>query len=255
MNTIHQEFKDHTAILRLSRSVVNAINHEMVEELSQTLWSLRRDADVRALVLTSANQKFFSIGLDIPELFPLSREDFTTFFKSFDRLCIDLFTFPKPTVAAVTGHATAGGCILALCCDYRLIAEGKKLMGLNEIKLGVPVPYPADCILRNLVGSRFARNVMYLGEFFPGQELLEMGLVDKVLPVDEVVPRAIERAASLGSSPLDAFAAIKDNRVEQVKADILTNLDKKEQFFVASWYSPQARQRLQEAMEKFSDPS
>jgi enoyl-CoA hydratase/carnithine racemase len=255
MNTIHQEYKDHTAILRLSRGVVNAINREMVAELSQTLWGLRRDADVRALVLTSANQKFFSIGLDIPELFPLSRVEFASFFRAFERLCIDLFTFPKPTVAAVTGHATAGGCILALCCDYRLIAEGKKLMGLNEIKLGVPVPYPADCILRHLVGSRFARNVMYLGEFFQSRELLEMGLVDEIAPPEEIIARAATRAASLGSSPPQAFAAIKDNRVEKVTADILAHLDKKEQFFVASWYSPLARQRLQEAMEKFSPRS
>jgi enoyl-CoA hydratase/carnithine racemase len=251
MNTIQLEHHNHVAIAKLSRGVTNAINLEMIDELSETLQKIKDDPEARGLVLTSANEKFFSIGLDIPWLFPLGREDFASFYRAFNHLCIDLFTLPKPTVAAVTGHATAGGCILALCCDYRIIAQGRKLMGLNEIKLGVPVPYPADCILRDLAGSRIARDVIYSGEFFEGDTLLEMGMVAEVLPLGQVIPRAIEKAGSLGSTSLEAFAMIKRNRVERVKADILANLEKKEQFFVACWYSPQARQRLKEAMDKF----
>lgn len=251
MNTIQLDHHDHIAILKLSRSVTNAINLELVGELSGTLKKIKDDPEAHGLVLTSANEKFFSIGLDIPWLYPLSREGFASFYKAFNQLCIDLFTLPKPTVAAVTGHATAGGCILALCCDYRIIAQGRKLMGLNEIKLGVPVPYPADCILRDLVGSRIARDVTYGGEFFESDTLLEMGMVAEVLPPDQVIPRAIERAGSLSSTSLEAFAMIKRNRTERVKTDILVNLKKKEQFFVACWYSPQVRQRLKEAMERF----
>lgn len=251
MNTIQLTHHDHIAIAKLNRGVTNAINLELIKELSGTLQKIKDDPDTHGLVLTSSNEKFFSIGLDIPWLFPLSREDFTSFYKAFNRLCIDLFTLPKPTVAAITGHATAGGCILALCCDYRFAAEGRKLMGLNEIKLGVPVPYPADCVLRNLVTSRFARDIMYFGEFFEGQKLLEMGLADEILPLDELIPKAVEKAGSLESSSLEAFAMIKANRVERVKANILANLDKKEQFFVARWYTPQTRQRLKVAMEKF----
>lgn len=75
-----------------------------------------------------------------------------------------LYTLPKPVVAAITGHAIAGGCILALCCDYRFISEGRKLMGLNEVKLGVPVPYLADRVLHALVGTRYAREIIESGE-------------------------------------------------------------------------------------------
>ncbi|MGD8603583.1 MAG: enoyl-CoA hydratase/isomerase family protein, partial [Anaerolineales bacterium] len=132
---------DRMAVVRLDRAVTNAINGEMVEDLSNTLKSLASDENVKGVVLTSANDKFFSIGLDIPLLFDLDVDQFRSFYHSFNQVCVEMLRFPKPLVAALSGHAIAGGYILAVCCDYRLIAEGRKLVGLNEIKLGVPVPY------------------------------------------------------------------------------------------------------------------
>jgi enoyl-CoA hydratase/carnithine racemase len=158
---------------------------------------------------------------------------------------------PKPTVAAIAGHAIAGGCILALCCDYRVIGDGRKLMGLNEIKLGVPVPYVADRILRDLVGGRHARQVVESGDFYRPEEALSLGLVDQVCPAEQVLSQAIDRASQLGSSSPEAFAMIKRNRVERLEAEILARLEDKEGLFVERWYSEEARARLREAMEKF----
>jgi enoyl-CoA hydratase/carnithine racemase len=239
------------AILNLSHEITNAINMELVNELSEALRQIREDDDIRGLVLTGANDKFFSIGLDIPVLFPLTRGEFAIFYRTFNRLCLDLFTFPKPAVAAVTGHAIAGGCILALCCDERFIAEGKNLMGLNEIKLGVPVPYPADRILLHLAGWRNAREVMDGGELYGPPELLHRGLVDRVLPLEQVLPTAVEKVEALSAASLEAFALIKRNRTEPVKTEILADLDERERRFVERWYSPVARKRLDEAIEKF----
>jgi enoyl-CoA hydratase/carnithine racemase len=251
MSMIHFERYENIAILKLSRGVTNAINLELIDELSGTLKKVQDDSDIRGLVLTSANEKFFSIGLDIPWLFPLSRENFTSFYRAFNRLCIDLFTLPKLTVAAIAGHAIAGGCILTLCCDYRFVAEGRKLMGLNEIKLGVPVPYPADCILRNLVGFRVARDMMDTGEFYQGEELLKLGIVDEALPTDQMLAMSIEKAQSLSGSSPQAWAIIKRNRVERVETEILAHLEEKEKVFVEQWYAPETRERLKQAMEKF----
>jgi len=251
MNTIQLEQHKHTAILKLSRGVTNAINLELIKELSETLRKIKDDPKIHGLVLTSANDKFFSIGLDIPWLLPLSQKDFTSFYKAFNRLCVDLFTLPKPTVAAITGHATAGGCILALCCDYRLIAEGRKFMGLNEIKLGVPVPYPADCILRHLVGTRTARDITDSGDFYAGEKLLEMGMVDEVLPLHQVVSTSTEMITTFADKSPAAFTAIKVNRTGPVESEILAQLEAKEKLFIELWYSPKVRERLKEAMEKF----
>jgi len=162
-----------------------------------------------------------------------------------------LYRWPKPTVAAIPGHATAGGCILALCCDYRFITEGRKLMGLNEIKLGVPVPYPADCILRQVVGTENAREIMDTGEFYPPEKLLQMGMVDQVLPLDQVLPKAIEKARLEGALPDETFGLSKRSRVGKIEAQILERLAEQEQLFVERWYSDETRERLREAMKKF----
>jgi enoyl-CoA hydratase/carnithine racemase len=248
---IRKELRDGVAIVALDHGVTNPLGPEMNKALRETLKSLKDDPDARALVLSSANEKFFSIGLAIPELFPLSKPDFATFFQAFNLLCLELFTFPKPTVAALTGHALAGGFILTTCCDYRLIAKGRKLMGMNEVKLGVPVPYAADRILRELVGGRAAREICDTGEFYPPEAALRLGLVDEVLPLADVLPRAVEKARTLGSAPFPAYAETKRNRVEQVKADILARMEEKDRLFVDVWYAPEARERLKAAMEKF----
>ncbi len=251
MDTISVEYENEVALVKLNQGIPNSINLPLVREVNKTLKSLAHDSNLRSLILGSANEKFFSIGFDIPGLYELTKEDFTHFYTSFNLLCINLYEFPKPTVAAITGHAIAGGCILTLCCDYRFIAEGHKLMGLNEIKLGVPVPYPADCILRDIIGTRNAREIMETGNFFPPDRLLEMGVVDQVLPLKQVIPASIEKAKTLGELPQKAFAIIKRNRVEMVVAQIQAYLRNREHTFVDLWYSNDARSRLRTAMEKF----
>ncbi len=251
MDLVSIEYRDKVAVAKLKRGVTNPLNLELVRELADNVRTVRDNLDVNSLVLTSANQKFFSIGFDIPELIQLAEEDFRIFYGSFNRLSLDLYTLAKPTVAAITGHATAGGCILTLCCDYRFIAEGRKLMGVNEVKLGVPVPYPGDCILRHLVDVRHAREILGAGEFYGPEESLQMGVVDQVLPPEEVVSKAIEKARSLGALPQQAFATIKRNRVEPVEKAILAQLADKEQLFMRHWFAVETQERLREAMKKF----
>ena len=245
------EHYEKVSVMKLNRDVTNALNPTLIIKIGKILKTLKEDPGVHGIVLSSSNDKFLSIGLDIPELFDLSREDFKKFYHSFNQLCLNLYTFPKPIIAAITGHAIAGGCILALCCDYRFIAEGRKLIGINEIKLGVPVPYPGDCILRQLVGFRHARDIMESGEFFEPDKLIQFGMADNVLPLDQVIPQSIEKVKLLGSFSQNVFQIIKRNRVEAVEAQILKHLEKKEQLFVDCWYSDETRQQLKAAMKKF----
>jgi enoyl-CoA hydratase/carnithine racemase len=251
MKLTRLEYRDSVAVLKLDRGITNPINLELLKEIGSTLRMLRYEARLKAVVLTSANDKFFSIGFDIPHLIELNEQDLLTFCRTFDRTCMDLYSFPKPTVAAITGHAVAGGCILTLCCDYRYIAEGHKLMGLNEIKLGVTIPYPGDCILRQLVGFGRARDLVDGGEFYEPPETRAMGLVDDVLPSDQLLDQTIARAAALGAKPAAAFALIKRDRVEGVEAQINKRLAAKEKAFVELWYSEEAHERLREAAKKF----
>ena len=243
--------QENVAVLKLDRGTTNAINLGLVETLSAALQEVKHDTKARSLVLTSANNKFFSIGFDIPDLYDLDRPEFETFYREFNALCMDLYTLPKPVIACLNGHAIAGGCILALCCDYRLIAGGKKLIGLNEVKLGVPVPYLADCILRELVGVRLARQIMETGDFYSPERALQVGLVDQVHPLEMLLPNAAQKASSLGVSPGKAYALIKQNRIESIEAQALTHWHKKQVAFIDCWYSQEARELLKLAMDKF----
>ncbi len=251
MKSTRVEFRDPVAILTLDEGPTNPISLKLIREIGSTLRMLRYEARAKALVLTSSNDKFFSIGFDIPQLIDLSRDEFLGFYRAFNMVCMDLYAFPKPTVAAITGHAVAGGCILVLCCDYRYMAEGHKLMGLNEIKLGVPVPYPADRILDQLIGPRRARDFLDEGEFQEPDSTLAMGLVDDVFPQEQVLQKAIEKAVALGNQPGKAFAFIKHNRVEAVAAQVSKRLAEKEKTFIELWFSEQAQERLREAAKKF----
>jgi enoyl-CoA hydratase/carnithine racemase len=251
VSSVRLEFHDDVAVLRLAKGVTNPLNLALIRELSGALEEVRERSDVRGVVLTGSNNKFFSIGFDLPELIELSEEDFLVFYREFNQLCVDLYALPKPTVAGITGHAVAGGCILALCCDYRFIAEGHKLLGVNEVKLGVPVPYPGDCILRHLVDSRNSREILLKGEFYEPEESLEMGMADRILPIEEVVPASIRHVRSFGALPAGPFQAIKRNRVEPVVADIEAHLEKKEELFMKLWSSREAQELLRDASKKF----
>ena len=245
------EHQNQIAILKLNQGITNAINSDLVHALDAALKKQTADPDVHGLVLTSTNSKFFSIGLDIPNLFALGEDDFRSFYQSFNQMCLGMLTISKPLVAGITGHAIAGGCILTLCCDYRFISEGRKLIGLNEIKLGVPVPYMADCILRKLIGYRNARDVMDSGGFLEPEEAQRLGVIDRILSAEEVVPQAIEKARELAADSLEAFALIKSSRVHAVEKEIAAQLSEREDAFIKCWFSDDARVQLKDAISKY----
>jgi enoyl-CoA hydratase/carnithine racemase len=238
-------------VLKLNRSAINSINLEMVRALAGELEEVRADAGVMGLVLASASSKFFAMGFDLPELLELDRAGMEEFYHEYNELCLALHTLPKPTVAAVESRAVGGGCILAICCDYRYMAEESGLMGLPEVKIGVPVPYLAQRILREIAGGRSTREVAYGGELYGPEELLRLGLVDSVLKRGEVLPEAISRAKELGAMPARAFASIKSSRTGIVERLFEQNGAVKQKVFLDCWFSEETRPLLSEAAEKF----
>ncbi len=251
MKWIDAVTEDSVLILKLNHGVTNAINGELLKELGNSLEEIKNDPEIAALVLTSANEKFFSAGFDLPELYPQEVSGFKEFFHLFNRICLDLYTLPRLTVAALTGHAIAGGFILASCCDYRFMAQGKKLCGLNEIQIGVPVPYIADLILRQLVGDRAATELMYTGALVPAEKALEIRFLDALVSPEELLKEAVSKARTLGRLPRAAFQTIKTNRTAEIAALGRLELEEDIQTFLKMWYSEEARERLKEALKKF----
>ena len=248
---INTEIQNNIAVCSLNRGVTNALNANMIHLINDELDKVETIQDVHGVILTSSNSKFYSIGLDLPELFPLTREEFTNFFQNFSQLCVKILSFPKPVIAVINGHTIAGGCILALACDYRLVKEGNVKMGLNEIKLGVPVPYIAECILKDLIGIYQTRYVSETGEFFSPEKLLAIGLIDEVVPEDTLQDHAIVKINKIANHSLEAYSKIKEIRNEQILERFEKNNQRTTKEFVKLWYSPIARKRLKEAMTKF----
>ena len=140
MEFVHVSITDGIAEARLKRGKVNALSEPAVEEIADCLRSLAADLDTRAVILTG-DGAFFSFGFDIPEFLGYSRESFAKFLQRFTALYSYLFTYPKPIVAALNGHAIAGGCMLALACDYRCSSSEplRPAWPLGQATLSTPV--------------------------------------------------------------------------------------------------------------------
>ena len=251
MVSVEIENADNIAVVKLSSGKKNPINPELVRDLSGMIKKVKENSEIKSMVLTSSNDRFFSIGLDVPELIEYGRDEFRKFIKDFNLLCLELYTLPKPTIAAINGHAIAGGCILALCCDYRFMGDGKKLIGLNEVKLGVSVPYLPQKILEQIAGGRVATEMIFSGEFYTPEKAFNMGVVDGIFSSDELLQKSIEKARILGEQPADAFATVKINRAGEIKEFYLRKLEKDVDVFVDLWFSDEAQKRLREAAKNF----
>ena len=236
------------AILRLNNGVTNAISPDLIDDLSEKLITVEKDFQG---VILAGGEKFFCIGFDLPALLILDRIEMTDFFNKFNHLLLSLFTLPLPTCCPISGHAIAGGNILALTCDYRYAASGEKLIGLNEIKLGVPVPYLADLMLRQIVGDQTATEILYSGEFMTTPEAKQLGLVNEIFPQTDVEGQAIKKVKELITLPQAAFSEIKANRVEKIMQRYEENCMQKNEKILDCWFSEPVQELLKEASKKF----
>jgi len=138
VNTVKIEPQGDVAVMRIINGNTNAINSELIQDMMAAFKKVKNN--FKGMVL-AGNTNFFAIGFDVPELLTLDRSEMKSFFNDFNQLILKLFTLSIPTSCAIAGHAIGGGNILALTQDYRIMAKGKKVIGLNEVKLGVPLPY------------------------------------------------------------------------------------------------------------------
>ena len=200
--------RDEVAVVTLDRPPANALTRASFEELTALLAELRDDAAVRAVILTGTG-RFFSAGLDLFEVFGTDADAFRAFTIAFDAGFTALFAFPKPIVAAVNGHAIAGGAMLVAGADTRLVADGAAQIGFTEILVGVPFPASAFEIVRFTCAGPHLTEVLYDGKTYQPRPAHERRLADEVVPAEELMTRARAVAADLGSRPPAAFAGIK----------------------------------------------
>lgn len=193
--------------IRLERPPVNALHHPLVQELRAAVEAAPKEG-AKALVL-SGMAGMYSAGLDVPYLLGLDRAGMQRFWEDFFAMLRSVATSPIPVAAAITGHSPAGGAVIAIFCDVRIAAQGKFKIGLNEVQVGLPVPRVILGGLTRLVGQRQAERLAVRGMLVSPEEALAVGLVDQVVPPEEVVPKALEWCREILKLPPKAMQATR----------------------------------------------
>jgi len=235
---------DGLATIRMGREHGNAINGALVEGLTDAFLRARDDVEVKGALLASAG-KIFCPGLDLQDLVSLDRGAMESLMGRFNACLLELYTFPKPMVAAISGHALAGGYILALTADWRIVKRGA-MVGLNEIKVGVPFPYGVALILKDMVPRPRLEEVVLMGRNFTDEETVAAGLVHEVQDADGFEERCLSRLSDLASRDRRAFATTKrylrSATAEKMAAGDALHVAE----FLDGWFSQETRARIAE---------
>ena len=237
--------------LRLARPPVNALSPALIAALAAAIAPPAGAGAPGALVLSGA-PGIFSAGLDLPRLLHVDRAGIAELWHAFYALLRGLAASPLPVVAAITGHSPAGGAVLALYCDVRIMAAGDFRIGLNEVRVGLPLPPVILAAMRRQVGPRLAERMCASGALVTPEEALRIGLVDELAPPAQVVERAIAVARDLAALPR---AAMSETR-RRARADLVALFDgvagAEVPALLDSWFSAEAQTTMRDVVEKLS---
>lgn len=238
MELFHLEQRGELGVLHLHAGSGNALNARVIGALSEGLRQASA-AGLKGLVLTGY-ERFFSAGLDLIEVYEYEREQMARFIAEFDQEFQNFFAYPKPIIAAINGAATAGGCILALACDYRVMAENA-IIGLNEIQLGLPLPASALEIARHAIPLQQQPYVFYSGKSFRAEEAAHLGVVHEVVPPAQLLEAALARLRSFTEHPGAACGTLKTMLRQPALENMQRNAENFGALFLNAWFSPPAR--------------
>jgi len=243
---LHIQFHAAVAEIRMDRPPANALNPELVSQLLAALETVRMDG-AHAIILTG-RPGMFSGGLDVPELLGLDRRHIEAFWGQLFTLTRQLAGSPVPIIAAVSGHAPAGGAVLALHCDWRIGVVGKFKIGLNEVQVGLPVPSTILLALEEAVGPRLARRMATRGELLSMDDAAAAGLLDELVAPDDLLATALARANELLALPP---VAMNTTRLA-AKARLVQALGSSGDVAAAtaSWFSAEAQAEMRKLVAR-----
>lgn len=205
-----RDLDDGVRLIAMDRPKANALNEALVDALRHAFTDARKTGAVRAVLFTSAAPGFFCVGFDVREVFDYDRDRMAEYWTRFVDLYESVYDFPKPVVAALPGHTFAGGIILALAADIRLMIDGKFGLGVSGINLGLPLPEGVANMAVNAMGHGHARRLFLTGETISPRQAYETGFVHELTTADTLRDRAFIRARDMASKSPTAFRAVHD---------------------------------------------
>jgi enoyl-CoA hydratase len=243
------ERSEHEGIrtLRLAHGKASALDVELLDALLSELNGVTED--VRALILTGTGS-IFSAGVDLFRLIEGGAEYVRHFLPLLSRFVRTLFAFPRPVVAATNGHAIAGGCILVLAADVRLMAEGTGRIGIPELLVGVPFPAAPLEVVRFAVPPNQVQSLVYTGRTLPPREALAAELVDEVVAAEDLPARAQEIARQLARIPPQVYRLTK----QSLRAAALERIERasaaQEQAVLEVWSAAETHAHIRDYLQR-----
>ncbi len=232
--------------LQLDRPPANALSPELIAALAAAV--RRAPSEGFEAVLLAGRPGMFSAGLDVPLLLTFERSAIEDLWEGFLDLLRTLAGSPVPVGVAITGHAPAGGAVISVFCDQRTMSAGAYRIGLNEVEVGIALPAPMVLPLRRLVGAGHAERISVGGLMVGPEEACRIGLVDEVVPADEVVGRALERLRELLARPRHAMLATRRLfRSELIDGLAETTIRRQ---LVEQWFSDETQEALRALVER-----
>lgn len=235
--------QDRMAIIGLNRGRSNAINAELLDELKSVLKNIEQDDQVAGIIL-HGKEGFFSAGLDLIELYDYSELEIRAFWEAFLSFVQAFAAFKKPSVAAIGGHSPAAGCVLALCCDYRIMSEGEFIIGLNEVPVGIIVPDAIFHLYSFWLGAAKAHQYLLEGKLLNPAQALESGLIDDLVPARTLRSRAEKKLQQYIQFEANTWQQSKVNIRRELLSKMSVDASHVLDVMLEQWWSPSTRSIL-----------
>ena len=248
--SVRLEKQDSVGHIVLDRPPANSYDRSFLDELDSAIEDARRDASVKAIVVRSANERFFSAGADISVFAKGNLDAQSAFVVCANDAMGKLESTPKVVVAAINGHCLGGGLEIALCCDFRIAAEGSYRIGLPEVTLGLLPGTGGTQRLPRLIGRQKALDLMLTGRTLTPPEALAAGIVDDVVPAGELLDRVITRARTYATGPTFAIGRIKQAAVQGFGMRLDEGLKLERQLLIDLFKSADAKEGVTAFVEK-----
>jgi len=248
MSSIHLEAAGDVAVLRMAHGKANTLDTELCREVAERLDEVERDG-YRAAVLTGTGG-IFSAGVDLRRVRDGGRNYIAEFLPALSDAFLAVFGFTRPIIAAVNGHAIAGGAVLAAACDQRVLNTAHGRVGVTELLVGVPFPLAALEILRCAFGNRRLTELTFLSRTYAGKQALALGLADELSEPEAVLPVAIELAEQLAAIPRRAFAHTKAQIHQPFHERIAENRSGDDAHVEELWASAESLQSIRSYVEQ-----
>jgi len=248
-NIIYEK-KNNVAIITINRPhVLNALNRETLLEILSALMDIEKDPDIKVLIITGTGDKAFCAGADVNEFKDKTLMEILEFIELGHRVSTMIEDLSKPVIAAINGYALGGGLELALACDF-IIASSNAKLGQPEINLGIIPGWGATQRLVRLIGIRKAKELILLGEMLTAEEALQIGLVNKVVPLGRLREEAFNLAKKLKEKSPVALKFAKHTINAALKSTLPEGLDYEKMSFIALYSSEDAQEGIKAFLEK-----